>query len=150
MPPSQPGTAFPLGKLLIPLATAAGMQMFSFDPTNFNDPNIGSFYYWKVEDVACGRTPSINRVLISYRDLGPATITVALTGTNDLQQVIVNANVLNIGNTVFTGKIMTVDAGVTSQTAQNLQLSVTRAANGGPVSITKVRMEGRVEMTVYG
>ena len=152
---SQPGTSFPLNLFLI---AAAGSlpggepqnNVFAFDPTNFNDVNNGSFYNWKVEDVACGRTPTIDRIFISYRDLGVAQITLTLTGTNDLQEVVSESNTLQIGNTSPTGRIMTVNSGIPALTAQNLQLSLVRAPNGGPVSITKIRMEGRVETTVYG
>lgn len=125
--------------------------MFTFDPTNFNDENNGSFYNWKVEDVACGRTPTVNDVWISYRDLGQATIAVMLSGTDDAQQVITSMVAgLAIGNASPTNRIMTIRSGIPALTAQNLQLTVTRAAGAGPVSITKVRMEGRVETTVYG
>jgi hypothetical protein len=150
MAASNGGIPTPLQILLIPAVPQPGAFMYTFDPTNFNDPNSGGFYSWKVEDVACGRTPTIHRVFISYRDLGQATIGVMLSGTNDAQQVVMSLNAaLAIGNASPTNKIMTIDSGIISLTAQNLQLTITRAANAGPVCITKVRMEGRVETTVY-
>ncbi len=95
-----------------------------------------------------GRTPTISRVIISYRNLGVATITVTLTGTDDSGEVVTSTQEITIGTVGASGRITTILTGI-ALTAQNLQLTVTRAAGAGPVSITKVRMEGRVEITVY-
>ncbi len=152
MPASVGGTPAPLYLALFPLEwnPGAGLSFYfsTFDPTNFNDPNMGSFYNWKVEDVLAGRTPTINRVIISYRDLGVATITVTLTGTDDSAAVVTSTQGITIGTVAASGRICSQVVGI-SLTGQNLQLSVQRAAGAGPVSITKVRMEGRVELTVY-
>jgi hypothetical protein len=53
-----------------------------------------------------------------------------------------------IGSVAATRKLYTVLVGL-ELSAMNLQLSISRAANAGPVSIVKVRLEGRVEMTAY-
>jgi hypothetical protein len=150
MPASNGGTAAPLNLLLYPVTGLPPEATFfyTFDPTNFNDPLSSSFYSLKIEDVIAGRTPTISRVIISYRDLGVATFTVTLSGTDDSGAAINSSTPVTIGSVAAPGIIKTVLPGI-ALTAQNLQLSVTRAANGGPVSITKVRMEGRVEMTVY-
>lgn len=144
----------PLGILLIPFvqnpASAEGAtDMFTFDVTNFNDTQSAGFYTWKMEDVMAGRTPTIREVYVSYRDLGKAQVTFTLTGTNDLQEIVSETVTLEIGNVSPTGRIMTVNSGIPSLTGQNLQLRMDRAANGGPVSITKIRCEGTIEETVY-
>lgn len=153
--PSNGGTSQPLDMILIP-ATIPVIQgvMYTFDPTNFNDVNSGSFYNFKVEDVIAGRTPTVRRVIVSYRDLGVAKIMISLTGvigTNDPNQpntpVTVLSPLTTIGTVNATQKICTVVIGVTLSAA-NIQPSVIRSANGGPVSITKVRLEGNVETTV--
>lgn len=146
--PSNGGTSGPLNLLLIPAQTFDGVAIWTFDTTDFNDANFGSNYSWKVEDVLAGRTPTISRVIISYRDLGVATLTVTLTGTDDSANVITETRDIPIGTVGASRRIVSTLVGI-ALTGQNPQLSVQRLANAGPVSITKVRMEGRVEMTVY-
>jgi hypothetical protein len=151
---SNGGMSNPLNMLLIPGNVGFNFSFYTLDPTNFNDPNSGSFYNWKVEDVIEGRTPTVSRVILSYRDLGVATITVTLSGvvgmTDALQPDTPKSATatIQIGTANATGKLCTVVLGM-NFTAANLQLSVQRAANAGPVSITKARLEGRVETTVY-
>jgi hypothetical protein len=146
--PSNGGFSGSLNLLLIPAQNYNTAVIYTLDPTNFNDTFSNSFYNCKVEDVIAGRTPTISRVIISYRDLGVATINVTLSGTNDQGQAVSNTVSVTIGNTVPLGIILTILVGIT-QSGQNLQLSIERDAGAGPVSITKVRMEGRVETTVY-
>jgi hypothetical protein len=146
MPPSNGGTTKPLNLALYP--TSLNTNFFKFDMTNFNDTVSGAFYIFKTEDVICGRTGTISRVIISYRDLGVATITIVLVGTNDQQAIVSSSEPMTIGTVAASKAIVTQIIGI-SLTAQNLSLSITRDPNAGPVSITKVRMEGRVETTVY-
>jgi hypothetical protein len=154
MPASNGGTNAPLNLLLIP-ASQIGFpfitdgRMFTFDPTNFNDPSEPSSYSWKVEEVAAGRTPTCSRQMIMYRDLGAATITASISGYDQNAQTPLTASeTFSIGTVAATQKLCTIVRGLTL-TAQNLQYSVVRSANAGPVSIVKVRLEGRVEMTAY-
>src|ERR1700676_354022 len=98
MPASNGGTNAPLNLLLIPVSQVGlpfitNGLMFTFDPTNFNDLSEPSSYFWKVEEVAAGRTPSCTRQMIIYRDLGVATITATLTGYNqNVSDVTPNSN----------------------------------------------------------
>lgn len=144
---SNGGIPSPLNMLLIPAQVGNQYSFYTLDPTNFNDPNSGGFYNWKVEDVIAGRTPTVSRVIISYRDLGPATFTLVLTGTNDAGQVVAVQTPVSVGTQVASRKIVSKVLGL-ALTAQNIQPSVIRAANSGPLSITKLRLEGRVETTV--
>jgi hypothetical protein len=145
--PSNGGFNGSLNLFLIPAQDPnGGAVIWTLDPTNFNDTFSNSFYNFKVEDVIAGRVPTISRVIISYRDLGVATINVTLSGTNDQGQAVSNSVPVTIGNTVPLGIILTTLVGI-SLSAQNLQLNIERDAGAGPVSITKVRMEGRVETT---
>lgn len=154
--PSNGGIPAPLNQFLIPAMIQTNQfSFYTLDPTNFNDPNSGSFYNWKVEDGIAGRTLTVNRVILSYRDLGLAKIMVALTGVtgpNDPTQpntpVSSISPLTTIGTSNATGRICTLVLGL-SLSAANQQLSVIRAANGGPVSITKARLEGKVETTTY-
>lgn len=152
--PSFGGIPGPLGQLFIPGQNFQTATIFTLDPTNFNDQQNGSFYNWKVEDVIAGRTPTVSRVILSYRDLGVAQITVTLsgvTGPNDANQPNTPTNIsqlVTIGTANATQKLCTIVIGLTL-TASNLQVSVTRAPGQGPVSITKARLEGTVETTTY-
>lgn len=144
---SNGGISVPLNMLLIPAQIGSQYSFYTLDPTNFNDANSGGFYNWKVEDVIAGRTPTVSRVIISYRDLGPATFTLVLTGTNDAGQVVAVQTPVAVGTQAASRKIVTKVLGL-ALTAQNIQASIIRAANAGPLSITKLRLEGRVETTV--
>jgi len=153
---SNGGMAAPLGVALYPVCTLAGNTglFYFFDTTNYNDPLSPSYYTWKQEDIIAGRMPTCNRVIISYRDLGVANITVTLSGmvgqtdSNNACTPSLMVRPLTIGTTNATGLICTVNFGI-SLSAANLQLRVDRAADAGPVSITKIRLEGRVEKTAY-
>ena len=149
--PSNGGTGGPLNLLLIPAESFATPMIWAFDPTNFNDAAFGSSYSYKVEDVIAGRTPSVGRVIITVRDLGVATITATLSGTDQNTQAPVAepaTATFIIGTAGATGALLTYLPGL-ELTAQNLQLTISRAPNAGPVCIVKVRLEGRVEMTAY-
>jgi hypothetical protein len=127
---------------------------YAFDPAGgFNDLIASSFYAFKVEDVLQGRTPTISRVIVTYRDLGLVTVVFTLTGTLDNQVVgglTGNGSMQSVvmGNILATGKLMTIIVGITL-TAQNIQLMITRAAGAGPLSIVKVLLCGRVEDQAY-
>ena len=147
--PSNGGMSAPLGMLLIPCDQFGTQEQLAFDTTNFNDNSFGSFYNWKVEEIAAGRTPSCTRQIIIYRDLGVATITASLSGYDqNAQTTATNSETFAIGTVAATQKLCAIVRGL-SLTAQNLQYTITRGAAAGPVSIAKVRLEGRVEMTAY-
>jgi hypothetical protein len=145
---------------LIPMMNLGTGQAghYAFDPLfGFNDPSNPSVYSFRVEDVITGRTPNIINIILSYRDLGRVTVTFSLSGTQDDQ--IVNAVTMPstqlgatvthvLGNVVPTNKILTKFIAI-QLTAQNLQLTITRRANAGPLSITKLVMCGKVENQQY-
>jgi hypothetical protein len=146
--PSNGGTSQPLNLFLILGLNFLNAAIWTLDPTNFDDPLLGGFYFWKVEDVIAGRTPTINRVIISYRDLGVATFTLVITGTLDSGVVVNISQPVTVGTSAASGKIATAVVGI-SQSGQNLQVSIARSPGSGPLSITKLRLEGKVETTVY-
>lgn len=148
MAASNGGTSSPLDLFLIPITDFVGGKFYQFNVSDFNDDLKPSSYFWKVEDVLPGRTPTCRRVIVSYTDLGEVTATFTLSGTNDLGQVVSESEEVTLGNTVPTGKMLTKLLGLTL-TAQNLQLSVLREEDDGPLSIVKVRLEGTVETTTY-
>jgi len=145
---SNGGINAPLNLWILP--TFVPGDFFTLDVSDFNDPLKPSFYTWKIEDIIAGRTGTINRLIVSYKDLGEVTVQWTLSGTNDAGEVVSNSTGDYVmGSVAADGKIKTCLPGI-SLTAQNLQLRVDRAADAGPLCITKIRMEGRVETTKYG
>jgi hypothetical protein len=131
-----------------PMTNAATGQagLYAFDPTlGFNDLNNPANYFFRVEEVVPGKTPTVNKIIVTYRDLGLVTVTFNLTGTNDLQKVVSSSSTVILGNLFPTGRIMCRnDIGLTL-TAQNLQLSISRAPGAGSLAIVKILMVGQVE-----
>lgn len=117
----------------------------AFDTTSFDDPQQGSTITFKTEDIVPFRVPTVRRVLLVYRDLGPATLTVSITTTNDNGVVqTVSVPGVTIGNTVATGKLLTKFVDLQA-TGFRPTLSLTRAPGGGPVSLSIVAFNGVIE-----
>jgi hypothetical protein len=146
--PSNGGTQQPLNLFLILGLDFNTAAIWTLDPTSFDDPAIGGFYAWKVEDVIAGRTPTVNRAIISYRDLGVAKFTLTITGTDDSGAVVSTSVPVSVGTVAASKRIATIVVGIT-RTGQNLQPSISRVPGSGPLSITKLRLEGEVETTTY-
>jgi hypothetical protein len=120
--------------------------LYAFDPSlGFNDLVNPANYFFKVEEVIPGRTPTVSHIIVSYRDLGLVTVTFTLTGTNDLQQIISNSVTVVLGNRVPTGRIMTINTIGLSLTGQNLQLSFNKAPGAGSLALVKILLVGTVE-----
>lgn len=139
---------------LIPMRdiNSGNEALYAFDPlSGFNDPVNPSNYAFRVEDIITGRTATISRLIISYRDLGVVKVRFTLAGTvtvNGEGKLLSKSIDVKLGNKLATNKIITTFLEPVL-TAQNLQLIISRAANAGPLSITKVVMCGRVEMQEY-
>jgi hypothetical protein len=150
--PSIGGTGAPIGMLLIPCQQFNTQIVLAFDTTDFDDQAIGGFYNYKVEEILPGCTASCTRQIITYRDLGVATVTGTLLGTlspvgdANIPTAVTATDTFQIGTVGATGKLFTIIRGL-SLAAQNLQYTITRQPAGGPVSITRTRLLGRVEMT---
>jgi IPT/TIG domain len=152
--PSHGGTSTPLGFLIFPVTQFVTPIVMVLDPTNFNEISNGSFYSYKVEEVAAGRTPTCSRQIITYRDLGIATITATLSGSlspvgaANTPQTTSQTETFQIGTAGATQSLFSIVRGL-NLSAQNLQYTITRQPDAGPVSIIKTRLEGRVELTAY-
>jgi hypothetical protein len=111
---------------------------WQFDSTNF-DCEEDSEYRFKVEEIEVYRQPTVNNIIIRYRDIGQATINCFIAGN-----VLGSAVVSKIVTVVFGGKadnkIYTTKFDLTF-TCEAPQLIITRNANSGPDSIVKVLME---------
>jgi|SRR6267142_920992 len=125
--------------------------LYAFDPLfGFNDPVNASTHSYKVEEVMHGRTPTVTRLLVTYRDLGIVKVTFAFTFTDDsgaTQSSLIEAT---LGNAQQTNKLITRILFPNSAiTGQNIQLTVNRAANAGSLSIVKITICGKVEKQEY-
>src|SRR6266404_5193402 len=112
-----------------------------FDPSSFDDSDDASSYSYKAEDVIVGRVPTVRRVVLVYRDLGIATITVTISGVNDSDNAVSVSATTKIGTSGATGKQLTEFVDVTA-TCFRPQLTISRAAGAGPVSIVSASMIG--------
>jgi hypothetical protein len=130
---------------MVTVVTGIG-GLYTFDPTlGLNDMNNPVNYFFKVEEISPGTTPTISKVIVVYRDLGLVTVTFTLTGTNDDQKIVSNSVKVTLGNANATGRIMTRnDIGLTL-TGQNLQLSINRAPGAGNLALIKLVLVGTVE-----
>ena len=124
------------------------MEYRTFDTTQTqNDPVNPSSYMWRVEQIKAYRNPTVRRILWTYMDLGQVSVTWTATGTNENQQAVSASTSLGVGNNPATKQMMTVEVDLVL-TAMNLQLSVSKAAGAGPLSVVKVVMVGEYEETV--
>ena len=155
MPQSNGGVATTSRLTLFPMfdATTGRVAFYAFDPSaGFNDPVSGGFYSFKVEEVIPGRVPTIRKIIVQYRDLGAATATFTLSGTLFVspngQTLVTKSTQVSLGTAAATGKIMTALVDLVL-TGMNLQLVITRAANSGPLSFSKIILCGSIERQVF-
>lgn len=115
-----------------------------FDVTSFDDKFDGSTYSFRAEDIAPGRFPTVRRVVIVYRDMGTASLTCTIRATDDNGKIVAASKSVQLGNAVPTFISLTTFVDV-QVSGYRPQLTLTRAAGGGPVSIISVSMIGDVE-----
>lgn len=139
---------------MMPMQDAAtgACGLYAFDPLfGFNDPVNPSSHSYKVEEIMQGRTPTVTRLLVTYRDLGIAAVTFVFTFTNDAGEIGTSSISTTLGNAQQTNRLLTKMLFPNSAiTGQNLQLTINRAANAGPLSIAKVTICGRIEKQEFG
>ena len=68
--------------LMVPVQSADLSRVYVgiFDPSSFDDPLDPSYYAYRMEDIQPCRVPVVRRVLLTYRDIGVASLIVTLTG----------------------------------------------------------------------
>jgi hypothetical protein len=157
--PSNGGISQLASVALMPMqdATTGACGLYAFDPLfGFNDPVNPSVHSYKIEEVMHGRTPTISRIILTYRDLGRVTVSFILTGTQDNGTAATPATIVaQLGNVQQTNKLYTTFFDNTNSvstlplTAQNIQLTIRREANAGALSIVKVTLCGRIEKQEY-
>lgn len=111
---------------------------WKFDSDNF-DCEEDAEYHFRIEEIEVYRQPTVNKVILRYRDLGKCTITCYFTG-NVLGDKVVSKFVTVVFGGKADNEIYTTTFDLTC-TFEAPQLIVTRNAFGGPVSITKALVE---------
>src|SRR5262249_5326063 len=116
---SSTGSAFPASEnggvfasnyfLFMPVQDINTKQSFIgfYDFSSFDDPYADSSYSYRIEEIVPNSTPTVNRVDLTYVDLGLATIQVTISGVNDNGQVISSTISQQIGNKIATGALLT-------------------------------------------
>jgi len=117
----------------------------ALDPTQgFNDPLAARHYSWRVEQFKPYRQATIRRLIVTFKDIGQATMTWTITGVNDIQEVISKSVSLGFGNRTPTNRLMTVPVDF-MLTGMNLQISVDQNPNDGPLCIVQMFPVGTIE-----
>jgi len=139
------GFAATMFYLFVPAISSTGAPYIAvWDTTSFNDSDDPSTYSYRSEDIIVGRVPTVRRIILVVTDLGPATLTITVSGTNDKGNAISSSAVQKIGTTGATNAQLTYFIDLVF-TGFRPQLSYSRAANAGPVSIVSATMIGEVE-----
>lgn len=111
---------------------------WQFNSTDFNCEEDCE-YRFRAEEIEVYRQPTVNNVIIRYRDLGRATLDCFFAG-NNLGEAVISKIVTVVFGGKKDGKIYTTKFDLTC-TFEAPQLIITRDASSGPVSITKALVE---------
>lgn len=133
--------------LLVPSLGITGKVLSYYDVASLNDVDDASTYVFKSEDVIADRVPTVRRVIITYFDLGVASLNVTVSGVNDQGAYVFAQTVVSIGTVATTGVLATAYADL-SVTCYRPQITLTRPANAGSVAISHVVATGTVEKDV--
>jgi hypothetical protein len=130
--------------LLVPSQGTTGKVLSFYDTTSLDDASDASTYTFKAEDLTAVRVPTVRRVMITYIDLGVATLHVSVTAVNDNGVIVTEQTAITIGTVGATQNICTAFADL-SVTGYRPQVQLFRAAGGGPVFISHVVASGTIE-----
>jgi hypothetical protein len=132
--------------LMVPTQGATGSLAYigTFSADNYNDTVDGSSYSYRMEDIVVGRVPTVRRIFVVYRDLGLVTVTFTVSATNDNAQVVSQSATLTLGNVLPTNTLMSAFFDLVL-TGYRPQVSWSRGAGAGPLSIVSVTMTGEYE-----
>lgn len=132
---------------LVPNTGTAGIVLAYYDETTLNDSADGRQYIFRAEDITAYRVPTVRRVIITYVDLGVATVTATINGVNDDNTLVSATAMATIGTAGATGRLMTKFIDLQA-TCFRPQLTISQIANGGPLQLSTVMLTGTVEKQV--
>lgn len=116
----------------------------TYDINSFDDEVDGSSYSYRAEDVIKNCVVTVNRIWLTIRDLGCAKLTLNVSGTSYDAKPVSATVTQKVGNKIPTGTLLTYRVDLQA-TCYRPQLTISRAAAGGPVCITEVTMAGEVD-----
>jgi hypothetical protein len=115
-----------------------------FASTNYNDQGDGSTYFYRQEEIIVGRVHHVRRIILVYRDIGLATITVGVQGPDDNNVVQIASQAITIGSAQATSNLLTATVDL-SIACYRPQPFITRAAAAGPVSVISLTLIGEAD-----
>ncbi len=127
--------------IFVPVSAPTGIYIGIWDVTSLDDPNDGSSYFYRQEEIQTGRFPTVRRVFLVYRDLGVATITVGIRAIDDNDALVQKTTTVQLGTTAATGNLLSQFVDITVAGFRP-QLFIQRAAGAGPLDIVKAVMIG--------
>ena len=132
---------------LVPVTGANGIVLAYFNELNFNDTVDSRAYIFRAEDILADRVPTVRRVIVTYIDLGVATVTATINGVDDTGALVTAAATVTLGTVGATGRLLTAffDMGIS---CFRPQLTLTQAPNGGPYQLSTAMITGTVEKGV--
>jgi hypothetical protein len=143
-----PGLVQAFRRELVPVnSVSAGIVLAYFNETNFNDIIDGRTYVFKAQDILADRVPTVRRVVITYIDLGVATVKATINSIDDTGALVTKSAVLTIGTVGATQRLMTAFFDLVV-TGFRPQLTLSQVANGGPFQLSTVMMTGQLETEV--
>lgn len=143
-----PGVVQSFRRELVPVnSQSAGIVLAYFDETNFNDAIDARSYVFKAEDILADRVPTVRRVIVTYVDLGVATVTAIVSGVDDTGASVSTSATVVLGTAGATGRLMTAFFDMEISCFRP-QLTLSQTANGGPFQMSTALMVGTVEKEV--
>jgi hypothetical protein len=132
---------------LVPSTGTAGIVLAYYDETTLNDANDGRQYIFKAEDILADRVPTVRRVILTYVDLGVATITATINGVDDTGTLVTAASTVSIGTVAATGRLLTAFIDLQA-TCFRPQLTLSQGLNAGPFQLSTAMLTGTIEKEV--
>ena len=139
-------------KLLMPLFDSVFDKTYLalIDPDN-NDCEEEAFYLFKQEDVMPGRTVSVHKLLVYYKEIGPAKFSVGvqvyIRKTNKFYQKSVPLQIKDRGDRTAPfpdGRLRELPVDLVIE-GERPQVFVRRRPNDGPLCVTRVHLIGKAD-----
>jgi hypothetical protein len=143
----SPSLSLAFRRELVPSTGNAGIVLAYYDETTLNDANDSRQYIFRAEDIIAERVPTIRRVILTYIDLGVATVTATVNGVDDTGALVSTRTTATVGTAMASGRLMTSFIDLTA-TCFRPQLTLSQGANGGPLQLSTVMMTGTIEKQV--
>lgn len=120
------------------LDNTLGNKIFQYDTSNFTCEDLASIAF-KMEDMQDGRTYTIHKIIVLYRDIGKSQISAGVYYYNSLTGdfPVINSQPVNIGTATPDERIKKAEIPILI-TGERLQVQINVPAGAGPVSIIKV------------